>query len=461
MSAIHKSAAPLPVPGLRLGTAAAGIKYPNRDDLLVIEAMEGSSAAAVFTRNAFCAAPVVVAREHLAGHPRWLLVNSGNANAGTGARGLDDARATCGHLAGLAGGKPEAVMPFSTGVIGEYLPVDKIAAALPEALADLVEAGWEKAARAIMTTDTRPKIASRFLEIAGRRVTVTGMAKGAGMIQPDMATMLAFIATDARIEPKSLQTMLAGAVDLSFNCITVDGDTSTNDACVLIATGASGTPEIGSGSPDFAWLAAAVGEVAGELAEAIVRDGEGATKLMRVRVEAARDGAEARQVAKTIAHSPLVKTAFFAGDPNWGRILAAVGRAGCTDLDIDGVSIWLGEVLIVENGGRATGYREEAGSDEPGRYPGSRRPRPGDGRGDRPDLRFLLRLCPHQRGIPDLRVGPGADSCACSRDFRPWPEAAGRRKWWRSEVSRMMARVPSESPWTRLCRDVPGPKAMR
>jgi glutamate N-acetyltransferase/amino-acid N-acetyltransferase len=294
--------------------------------------------------------------------PRWLLVNSGNANAGTGARGLEDARATCRLLAERVGGAPEQVLPFSTGVIGEYLPVDKIAAALPAALESLTEEGWERAARAIMTTDTRPKIASRSLEIGGQPVAITGIAKGAGMIQPNMATMLAFLATDAQVDAASLQHCLSLAVDVSFNCITVDGDTSTNDACVLLATGGSGAPALSRDSAAFPAFAEAVREVAAELAEAIVRDGEGATKLIRVRVEAARDEAEAHAVAKTIAHSPLVKTAFFASDPNWGRILAAVGRAGCEALDIDRVSIWLGDVLIVEQGGRAAGYTEEAGA---------------------------------------------------------------------------------------------------
>jgi glutamate N-acetyltransferase/amino-acid N-acetyltransferase len=356
------SVAPLPIRGVRLGAAGAAIKRPGRDDLLVIEAAEGSACAAVFTRNAFCAAPVIVARAHLVESPRWLLVNSGNANAGTGAQGLDDARATCRLLAGLTGGIPEQVLPFSTGVIGEYLPVDKIAATLPEALATLAEDGWERAARAIMTTDTRPKLASRAVEIDGHRIAVTGIAKGAGMIQPDMATLLAFLATDARIDPASLQQCLSKAVEVSFNCITVDGDTSTNDACVLLASGGSGAPELSRASPGFPAFAEAVREVCAALAEAIVRDGEGATKLIRVLVEEARDQAEARAVAKTIAHSPLVKTAFFASDPNWGRILAAVGRAGCAGLDIDRVTIRLGDVLIVENGGRAPGYTEAAGA---------------------------------------------------------------------------------------------------
>jgi glutamate N-acetyltransferase/amino-acid N-acetyltransferase len=355
-------AATLRVSGIRLATAGAGIKRQDRDDVLLIEAAEGATLAAVFTRNAFCAAPVTVAREHLAQNPRWLLVNSGNANAGTGAKGLADARATCRRVADLAGGRPEQVLPFSTGVIGEYLPVDKIAAALPGALAALAETGWDRAARAIMTTDTRPKFAARAVDLGGRTVTVAGIAKGAGMIHPDMATMLSFVATDAKVEASALQDLLADAADQSFNGITVDGDTSTNDALVLIASGAAGGPELSGNSAGFPAFAEAVREVCAELAEAIVRDGEGATKFIRIIVDEARDSLEARTVGKTIAHSPLVKTAFFASDPNWGRILAAVGRAGCAGLDIDRVSIRLGDVLIVEHGGRAPGYTEEAGA---------------------------------------------------------------------------------------------------
>jgi glutamate N-acetyltransferase/amino-acid N-acetyltransferase len=351
---------PARIAGLRLGAAGAGIKRADRDDVLLIELDEGSACAAVFTRNAFCAAPVIVAREHLARRPLRLLVNSGNANAGTGARGLEDARQTCRALAELAGSEAERVMPFSTGVIGEYLPMGKIAAALPKAVEALAEEGWERAARAIMTTDTRPKLARRAVSLEGKEVALIGIAKGAGMIQPDMATLLAFIGTDARLGQSLLQTLLAEAADRSFNCITVDGDTSTNDACVLMATGKAG-PVIEAGSPHLPAFAEALQAVCDELAEAIVRDGEGATKFMRIVVEQARDEAEARRVAKTVAHSPLVKTAFFAGDPNWGRILAAVGRAGCENLDIDKVAIWLGDVRIVEKGGRAADYREEAG----------------------------------------------------------------------------------------------------
>ena len=350
-----------PVPGVRLGTAAAGIKRPGRDDVLLMEVAPGGSVAAVFTRNAFCAAPVRVARDHLAHAPRWLLVNSGNANAGTGERGRTDALRSCEAVAALTGGARAQVLPFSTGVIGEYLPVDRIEAALPFALASLDENAWDRAARAIMTTDTRPKLVSRSVEVAGRRVTITGIAKGAGMIHPNMATMLSFIATDANIAQPVLQACLGRVADDTFNCITVDGDTSTNDACVVVASGVAGGSELAAGSPDLQRFEAALAAVCGDLAEAIVRDGEGATKLMRIRVEEAASAAEARAVGLTIAHSPLVKTAFFASDPNWGRILAAVGRAGVNDLDIDRVGVWLNDVAIVSAGARSPDYTEEAG----------------------------------------------------------------------------------------------------
>ena len=349
---------PPKIAGLRLGAAQAGIKREGRDDLLLIELAEGSSCAAVFTRNAFCAAPVTVARGHLSHNPRWLLVNAGNANAGTGSRGLEDAEQTCRLVAGLTGGSAGQVLPFSTGVIGEYLPVDKIEAALPRAVEALSENGWARAARAIMTTDTVPKLAHRQISLAGQTVSLAGIAKGAGMIHPDMATLLSYIGTDARVEAGLLQTLLAEAAEQSFNRITIDGDTSTNDSLVLMATGAADVDIAGDSLPAFK---AALQEICDELAEAIVRDGEGATKLMRVVVEQARDEAEAHQVANTVALSPLVKTAFFASDPNWGRILAAVGRSGCPGLDIAKVSIWLGDVQIVENGARASSYTEEAG----------------------------------------------------------------------------------------------------
>ena len=352
-----------PVPGVRLAAGAAGIRYRDRDDLVLFELAPGSQCAAVFTRNAFCAAPVTLARAHLAeGAPRWWLINAGNANAGTGARGLADAQASCRALADLTADAPERVLPFSTGVIGEHLPVERIAAALPGLMGRLDASAWLSAARAIMTTDTRPKIVSRRFELAGRTATLTGICKGAGMICPDMATMLAFLATDAAVEPGHLQASLRAAADRSFNAITIDGDTSTNDACVLAATGALGNAPVASfDGPDGSAFQAALESVCVELATAIVRDGEGATKLVTVRVEGAADLAEARRVAYTIAHSPLVKTALFASDPNWGRILAAVGRAGVADLDIGRVCLWLGDVLIVDGGGRAPDYMESAG----------------------------------------------------------------------------------------------------
>lgn len=350
-----------PVEGIKLGTCSAGIKQAERDDILVIEMAEGGSCAAVFTRNAFCAAPVHVARAHLNNKPRWLLVNSGNANAGTGERGMQDAMASCRSLAAVAGGDAGRVLPFSTGVIGEHLPIDKLVAALPEAVDNLAVDAWDKAARAIMTTDTFAKGATRVVEIAGATVTISGISKGAGMIQPNMATMLGFIATDAKIAQPLLQQCLADAVEQSFNRITVDGDTSTNDACVLLASARSSAPEILPDSEQYRVFAAAVLDICKQLAEAIVRDGEGATKLIRIVVEQAGSDAEAVLVGKTIAHSPLVKTAFFASDPNWGRILAAVGRAGVENMRLDRVEIYLNDVCIVARGGRADSYTEAAG----------------------------------------------------------------------------------------------------
>ncbi|WP_026147139.1 bifunctional glutamate N-acetyltransferase/amino-acid acetyltransferase ArgJ [Methylomonas sp. MK1] len=349
------------VNGIKLGTCNAGIKQTVRDDILVIEMADGGTCAAVFTQNAFCAAPVHIAKAHLSQNPRWLLVNSGNANAGTGKQGLQDAFACCANLAGEVEALAQQVLPFSTGVIGEPLPVEKLTAALPSAVANLAEAHWDQAARAIMTTDTFPKGASVVIDIAGHPVTITGISKGAGMIQPNMATMLGFVATDANIEQSLLQECLSAAAEKSFNRITVDGDTSTNDACVLLASGSSAAPEILADSPEYAAFAEAVMAVCKRLAELIIRDGEGATKLMRIVVEQARDSAEAVQVAKTIAHSPLVKTAFFASDPNWGRILAAVGRAGVENMDLEKIEIYLGTVCIVENGGRARSYTEQDG----------------------------------------------------------------------------------------------------
>jgi glutamate N-acetyltransferase/amino-acid N-acetyltransferase len=349
------------IPGFRLGTTRAGIKKPDRRDLVVMALAEGAVCAAVFTRNAFCAAPVIVAREHLAvAPPRYLVINTGNANAGTGEQGLADARAVCRAVAEATGCAEEEVLPFSTGVIGEPLPVERIVNAVPAACGALGEDEWREAAHGILTTDTVPKGISRRVQLQGRTVTITGIAKGSGMIRPDMATMLAYVATDAALDRGTLQSCLEQAVAGSFNRITVDGDTSTNDACVLVATGASGVcPAADSG--DYAVFAAAVEEVCRELAQAIVRDGEGATKFVTVRVGHARSEAEAEQVAYTIAHSPLVKTALYASDPNWGRILAAVGRAGVADLDLNAVTIHLDDVCIVRNGGRDPDYREEAG----------------------------------------------------------------------------------------------------
>ena len=350
------------VKGIRLAATAAGIRYQGRDDLLLIELAEGGNCAAVFTRNAFCAAPVTVAREHLSkGKVRYLLINSGNANAGTGALGLQTAVETCRVLADAAGCASSQVLPFSTGVIGEDLPLDPFVRAMPALLQGLAADNWPAAAAAIMTTDTVPKLVSRMVELSQGSVTITGIAKGAGMICPDMATMLAYVATDAAVPQSVLQQMLRDAVEPSFNAITVDGDTSTNDACVLLASGVSGHPVESLDSQDGRRLAQGVRAVCAELAEMIVRDGEGATKLVRIRVESAADREEARRVAYTVAHSPLVKTALFASDPNWGRILAAVGRAGVSGLAIEGVRIWLGEVCIVSGGGRDPGYTEQAG----------------------------------------------------------------------------------------------------
>jgi glutamate N-acetyltransferase/amino-acid N-acetyltransferase len=350
---------------VRLGTARAGIRKPGRRDVLVIELAPGASAAGVFTRNRFCAAPVQVCREHLAGEGgsriRALVVNTGCANAGTGQPGLADARATCEALAARLGCEPAQILPFSTGVILELLPMDRLVAGLAPAVADLAPAQWAQAAEAIMTTDTLPKAASRRAVIGGAAVAVTGIAKGAGMIRPNMATMLGFVATDAAIAPALLQRWVREAADASFNRITVDGDTSTNDSFVLVASGAAGLRVQADTDPGAAELKALVIEVARELAQAIVRDGEGATKFITVRIEGARDDAEASAVAYAIAHSPLVKTAFFASDPNLGRILCAVGYAGIDDLDTAGIDLFLDDVHVATAGGRHPGYREEQG----------------------------------------------------------------------------------------------------
>ncbi len=351
-----------PVDGVRIGVASAGIKKAGRRDVVVMELSEGATCAGMFTRNAFCAAPVTLAKAHLAAAAatRYFVINTGNANAGTGQQGMADAKETCSALAQVAGCETEQVLPFSTGVIGEPLPVTKLVSVLPQAVAALSDDAWEDAAHGIMTTDTVPKGSSQRIAIGNSTVTITGIAKGSGMIRPDMATMLSYIATDALIEQAVLQDLLSSAVRYSFNRITVDGDTSTNDSCMLVATGASRV-EIRQGTEEYELLREAVTAVCSELAQAIVRDGEGATKLITVDVVAGRDEAECEQVAYTIAHSPLVKTAFFASDPNWGRILAAVGRAGLTDLDLDAVRIYLGDACIVRDGGRAGDYSEEQG----------------------------------------------------------------------------------------------------
>jgi glutamate N-acetyltransferase/amino-acid N-acetyltransferase len=351
------------IDGIRIGTACAGIKYADRRDLVVFALDEGAECAAVFTRNAFCAAPVIVAREHLAEtSPRLLVINSGNAKAGTGKAGLEAAQATCVAAATQAAANPQQVLPFSTGVIGEPLPVDKITAALPAAIGALAADNWLAAATAIMTTDTVAKGVSRTVMINGVEVHITGIAKGAGMIRPDMATMLAYIGTDANVSGEVLQQILRDATRVSFNRITVDGDTSTNDACVLIATGKAAHARLeATDGHEYRALRDAVVELCQVLAQAIIRDGEGATRLLTIDVYGGASEAECEQVAFTIAHSPLVKTALFAGDPNWGRILAAVGRAGVEAMDLEAVSIYLDDVCIVQHGGRATDYTEEQG----------------------------------------------------------------------------------------------------
>ena len=353
----------LSVPGIRLGVAQAGIKYANRDDLTLIEISEGSATAAVFTQNAFRAAPVLVAeRNNEAMSARYILINSGNANAGTGEPGMVACEQSCSALSELTHTSPGEVLPFSTGVIGEVLPVDALNAALPEAISDLGSNNWERAAQAIMTTDTVPKLRSKDVTISnGTACQLVGMSKGSGMIQPNMATMLGFIATDAVISREMLDGMLRTAVNQSFNRITVDGDTSTNDAVTLSATGQSDFVISPTDREAALAFQAALTELATELAQDIIRDGEGATKFVEITVSNAGSEAEADQVARTVAHSPLVKTALFASDPNWGRILAAVGRAGVSDLNVDAVSLSLNGILIAENGARAASYTEEAG----------------------------------------------------------------------------------------------------
>jgi len=351
------------VPGVTLGVAAAGIRKAGRKDILVVHLAEGSDVAGVFTRNAFCAAPVQVCREHLALNSpiRAWVVNTGCANAGTGGLGLENARRTCELLGSALGLKPASVLPFSTGVILEHLPMDRIAAGVGQACAVLGQSDWLDAAHAIMTTDTQPKAASRRVDIRGHIVTMTGISKGAGMIRPNMATMLGFVATDAGIPRDMLQQLVNEAADASFNAITIDGDTSTNDSFLTAATGVSGVRFASTDDPDWPAFREAFISLCRQLAQAIVRDGEGATKFITVRVTEAADRAEARAVAYAIAHSPLVKTAFFASDPNLGRILAAIGYSGVSDLDVGALRVYLDDVLVAENGGRAGSYSEADG----------------------------------------------------------------------------------------------------
>ena len=360
-----EAASLLPIAGVKIGIAEAGVRKANRKDLTVFLLDAGSAVAGVFTQNRFCAAPVQVCREHLgANHGiRALVINTGNANAGTGAPGLVDARATCIALARQLSVSPEQILPFSTGVIMEPLPVDRIVAGLPAALADASAGHWLKAAEGIMTTDTVAKAASRQVQVGGKTVSMTGISKGAGMIRPNMATMLGFLATDAAVAPELLPALARQLADASFNRVTVDGDTSTNDSFIVIATGqASNAPVTDLASADGQALVAAMTEVARTLAHAIVRDGEGATKFIAVRVEGGKTTEECLKVAYAIAHSPLVKTAFFASDPNLGRILAAVGYAGINDLDQGLIELHLDDVHVVSQGGRRPEYREEDGA---------------------------------------------------------------------------------------------------
>jgi glutamate N-acetyltransferase / amino-acid N-acetyltransferase len=349
-------AALLPVPGVELGVAMAGIRKAGRKDLLVVRLATGCAVAGVFTRNRFCAAPVIVARKHIRNAVRALVINTGNANAGTGVEGIERALTVCEALAGHLGCEPAQVLPFSTGVIMEPLPVERIVAALPRAL--LSQDDWRSAAEAIMTTDTVPKAFSRRLRLSGGSAAVSGIAKGAGMIRPDMATMLGFVATDARVAPAALRRMAQRVADRTFNCITVDGDTSTNDAFVLLATGRGAAA---SSRRDMLRLEVALPDVARHLAQAIVRDAEGATKFVTLEVALGRSVEECRRVAYAIAHSPLVKTAFFASDPNLGRILAAIGYSGIAGLDASRVDLYLDGVRVARGGARDPHYREEAG----------------------------------------------------------------------------------------------------
>lgn len=351
-----------PVNGIRLAAVASHVRYANRLDLVLIELHERATTAGVFTQNRFCAPPVTLARQHLVtAASRFFLINTGNANAGTGASGMQAAKACCEAVAALAGVPIEAVLPFSTGVIGEPLPAEKIIKGLPIAYGELSENHWQEAARGIMTTDTRPKLVSERIKIAGEYVTITGFAKGAGMLKPNMATMLSYVFTDAVIAVPQLQKLLSSAIERSFNRLTVDGDTSTNDSCMLVATGCSGVAISAENPANLQLFAAALNKVFQTLAIEVVKDAEGASKFITIEVLQGKNSEECLRVAYAIAESPLVKTAFFASDPNWGRILAAIGRSGVDDLDIDKVSVFLGSSLIVANGCRFPAYTEAQG----------------------------------------------------------------------------------------------------
>ncbi|MCC2954131.1 bifunctional glutamate N-acetyltransferase/amino-acid acetyltransferase ArgJ [Massilia sp. IC2-477] len=356
-----------PVAGIEIGYAEAGIKKPNRKDLLVMRLAEGATVAGVFTKNRFCAAPVQVSKANLAavqsgGKPiRALVVNTGNANAATGEQGLANAQATCAEVAKLLGLDAQQVLPFSTGVILEQLPIQKVVAGLPAAVSKLKADNWFNAAEAIMTTDTQPKAASRIVTIGGHAVTMTGISKGAGMIKPNMATMLGYLAIDARVAQPVLDELVKHAADHSFNSITIDGDTSTNDSFIIVATGAGSLAIDAASGLEYEALKEAVTDISRNLAQQIIRDGEGATKFMTITVEGGRDVEECRKIAYSIAHSPLVKTAFFASDPNLGRILAAIGYAGVDDLDTTKLDLYLDDVWVAKAGGRNPDYKEEDG----------------------------------------------------------------------------------------------------
>ncbi|ENV32473.1 bifunctional glutamate N-acetyltransferase/amino-acid acetyltransferase ArgJ [Acinetobacter gerneri] len=352
------------VQGVKIGSAEAYVRYPNRRDLVVFEFAQGTNVAGVFTQNAFCAAPVRVSKTHLAqANPRFLVINTGNANAGTGKLGLENAQQTCVKLAELAGVQEFEVLPFSTGVIGEQLPMERVLSGIQPALDSLNENAWVDAATGIMTTDTTPKGASEQFELDGVTYTMTGISKGAGMIRPNMATMLSFVTTDAPISRELVQLMLKTSVEQSFNRITIDGDTSTNDSCIFAATGAAGGDEISEvGDARYSAVLEILSRVMKRLAQLIVRDGEGATKFITVAVEGGANTQECCDIAYSIAHSPLVKTAIFASDPNWGRILCAIGYAGLDNLDVEKVQVWLDDVQICKNGGAAEDYTEEAGA---------------------------------------------------------------------------------------------------